>query len=689
MTARAARTGRPFAPAESLAAALALASLALACDRQQGLVLAAGAALGAATAALRRRGWRRVRLAHLVAVAPIAFVLGGRGACGAALVIVPWVVDAVLSWRTFDDDVLVHALAAATAALACVARAPDLAALALAVLQLFVSVHGIALSRLRRRDPSLRARGARPIAAATATFTLRAVLAGGLVFALVPAHVRSADRSGSGGVTEDGTRRRARGWSAGGSSVAPASPAGHAPTMLDPRSEVRLAGPTTIAYSMRLWEDGRPLRTAPNALLMKERVFERFDGMRWSADEPRFALVHDADDGAADGLVSIAAAEPGESVLVAEIETHGLSDRYAIPTPPLALEARDALVDRDAAIFARPDRNPVSLKFTARSRTKLRPPDGGLSLARAATDAPSCLFVPPSSPAIVDVAMRLRAKSRTAGELCLAIERWLRDRAPYVLESRAELPRDADPVADLILDGKGSHCETFAMAMALLCRLAGVPARVAVGYRGVVWSEEKQEFRVPAMWGHAWVEAKLDELGWIPFDPTPAGDSSSPSDADERSHASGIGRWLDLLDALVSGDSERRRAALEALAVFARANAAWLALGGLALAVLVGWRVRRALFRPRAAEPAAAAARAADGSLVRAYAEVRRFLVRSGFGIRSSTTPRETLALTASLPDPGARAAAAAIVADYESVRFGEADAARHDLAPLLRALRA
>lgn len=62
------------------------------------------------------------------------------------------------------------------------------------------------------------------------------------------------------------------------------------------------------------------------------------------------------------------------------------------------------------------------------------------------------------------------------------------------------------------LETKTGKCSETAELFVALCRACSIPARYIVGHR--------IDAQVPV--GHAWAEAYLDEIGWIPFDPTPS-----------------------------------------------------------------------------------------------------------------------------------------------------------------------
>jgi protein-glutamine gamma-glutamyltransferase len=63
-------------------------------------------------------------------------------------------------------------------------------------------------------------------------------------------------------------------------------------------------------------------------------------------------------------------------------------------------------------------------------------------------------------------------------------------------------------------------CEHYAGSFATLMRLAGVPARVVVGYLGGEWNAMGRFFLVRQSDTHAWCEVWLPESGWTRVDPT-------------------------------------------------------------------------------------------------------------------------------------------------------------------------
>lgn len=82
--------------------------------------------------------------------------------------------------------------------------------------------------------------------------------------------------------------------------------------------------------------------------------------------------------------------------------------------------------------------------------------------------------------------------------------------------------KTGDSGSDLVdfLQNKVGFCQQYAAAMGIMLRLAGVPARVVVGYTHSA-PNTNGSFKVTTNDAHAWVEAYFDGVGWLPFDPTP------------------------------------------------------------------------------------------------------------------------------------------------------------------------
>ncbi len=75
-------------------------------------------------------------------------------------------------------------------------------------------------------------------------------------------------------------------------------------------------------------------------------------------------------------------------------------------------------------------------------------------------------------------------------------------------------------LVDFLTTGKAGFCQQYAAALAVMLRVANIPARVVLGYSHAAPNAAGQ-FEVTSDDAHAWVEAYFQGVGWVPFDPTP------------------------------------------------------------------------------------------------------------------------------------------------------------------------
>jgi transglutaminase-like putative cysteine protease len=99
------------------------------------------------------------------------------------------------------------------------------------------------------------------------------------------------------------------------------------------------------------------------------------------------------------------------------------------------------------------------------------------------------------------------------------IEQWLERNREYSLS----VERPKGNVADgFLFDMQAGYCTYYATTMVTMLRTQGVPARFVVGYTpGERVAEDRWVVR--GLDSHAWVEVYFADVGWVRFDPTPAG----------------------------------------------------------------------------------------------------------------------------------------------------------------------
>ncbi|MCD4824148.1 MAG: DUF3488 and transglutaminase-like domain-containing protein [Phycisphaerae bacterium] len=101
------------------------------------------------------------------------------------------------------------------------------------------------------------------------------------------------------------------------------------------------------------------------------------------------------------------------------------------------------------------------------------------------------------------------------------IQQKLRDEYDYTLDiSDSDMSRDG--VEDFLFYLQKGHCEYFASALAVMCNLLDVPARVAMGFTLNEYDEAGKQYTVRERDAHAWCEVYSQETDWRILDATPA-----------------------------------------------------------------------------------------------------------------------------------------------------------------------
>jgi transglutaminase-like putative cysteine protease len=100
------------------------------------------------------------------------------------------------------------------------------------------------------------------------------------------------------------------------------------------------------------------------------------------------------------------------------------------------------------------------------------------------------------------------------------LENWFQSGA-FTYSLKPNLPQTNWLVPFLTRDRRG-FCVQFAQAFAILARVLGIPARIAIGYTGGTQGPGKT-WKITTADAHAWPELYFTGYGWLRFEPTPAG----------------------------------------------------------------------------------------------------------------------------------------------------------------------
>ncbi|MDQ4054123.1 MAG: DUF3488 and transglutaminase-like domain-containing protein [Actinomycetota bacterium] len=131
--------------------------------------------------------------------------------------------------------------------------------------------------------------------------------------------------------------------------------------------------------------------------------------------------------------------------------------------------------------------------------------------------------LPDDLPDIVeDLAYGVTADAATRFDKAVALQNWFRSEFRYNL-NRGPEGSSVDDLEAFLTDGEGGrvgYCEQFAASMAVMARVLGIPARMAIGFlRPDEIGDGVYEYSAHDL--HAWPELYFDGYGWVMFEPTP------------------------------------------------------------------------------------------------------------------------------------------------------------------------
>ena len=192
------------------------------------------------------------------------------------------------------------------------------------------------------------------------------------------------------------------------------------------------------------------------------------------------------------------------------------------------------------------------------------------------------------------LAQEITKASDSAYEKARAIERYFgRNGFSYDTQNVAIPEKDQDYVDQFLFDTKVGYCDNFSTAMVVMLRSVDIPARWVKGF---VTGEQVEFFEdgsalynITNNEAHSWVEAYIEGIGWMPFEPTigyanPADINynstddvddalNTPEEPDEPEQPEETPSEQTIEEPLASGSGKTL-------------NLAWLGYGGIALLVV-------------------------------------------------------------------------------------------------------
>ncbi|WP_436773881.1 transglutaminase TgpA family protein [Yinghuangia sp. YIM S09857] len=117
-------------------------------------------------------------------------------------------------------------------------------------------------------------------------------------------------------------------------------------------------------------------------------------------------------------------------------------------------------------------------------------------------------------------ALQVAGRGGTPFDKAVLLEKWFTESGQFTYDTKVPGGTGAFALENF-LKHKTGYCEQFASAMAVMARILGIPARVAVGFVPGQ-SIGDNTYQVGSHDAHAWPELYFQGAGWVRFEPTPA-----------------------------------------------------------------------------------------------------------------------------------------------------------------------
>jgi len=254
-------------------------------------------------------------------------------------------------------------------------------------------------------------------------------------------------------------------------------------------------------------------------------ALDLFDGEQFGMTQPQGSPDNRTDNGPLPPPTGL-----GQSVKVTNVRsTITISDEIAklsflpLPYPPREIRADgDWRADVSTLMVFSTQDEAAGLEYEVATSEPEPTADllDSLSSARAEVDR-RFLAVPEDLPLeIRELAIRETRDAETGYQAAVKLQEFFTRTGGFVYSLRTQ-GHSNSALQDFLLRSRAGYCEQFAASMALLARIIGIPSRVAIGYTG--GTQVGGQWTVATNDSHSWPELYFEGVGWLPFEPTPAG----------------------------------------------------------------------------------------------------------------------------------------------------------------------
>lgn len=263
-------------------------------------------------------------------------------------------------------------------------------------------------------------------------------------------------------------------------------------------------------------------------LYLRERAFGAFNGIGWTGTGTRALTAVRYPDRLTDPydlteqMDSVVLDRERQLTYTVEILS-GLHNFVYAAGEPVTVKTSAAFLQFAPTVCIWP-REPFRPGDSYQATSSL-PPNGAGELRRAS--APRAMdreqrmvyyqMPPTRSPELRGLALRVAGSLRTDYDRVEALRNYVSETCMYSL-NEPPYEGEQDRVAEFLFVRKKGYCDSFASALAILCRELDIPARVVRGYAPGEYDSKTNRWVVREKHYHLWTEVFFSGIGWVPFD---------------------------------------------------------------------------------------------------------------------------------------------------------------------------
>ena len=275
--------------------------------------------------------------------------------------------------------------------------------------------------------------------------------------------------------------------------------------------------------------DATAAQQASDAEYFRQYVLDTLDGSGWKVDNYAARSVPVRAIPVPPGLDDIAGVQTVRTSVTVGKDFGSQPTFLPLPYPAIHVSAPGTwMVDPDRMVYSTSD-SIAGQSYTVASAV-VDPSRGQLASVPAVVPTASLapdLRLPEAyrTTALKRLAERNAAGQTTEFGKVNALASWLSS-PQFIYSLAAPQLTSASSLVNFLTKGKSGFCVQYAYAMTVLTRELGIPARFVVGYTGGTRLKDGS-YVVKNTDAHAWTEVFFPSLGWIRFEPTPAGQGTA------------------------------------------------------------------------------------------------------------------------------------------------------------------